>query len=78
MTREECIKVLDSLNDITILYNYCIHKGKAEKDTFAFIAALRENGVLNYYCNYAFDELCREFNISTLLDSNGHFIKVVN
>lgn len=76
MTRGECVVLLNKLDKAEIIYDYCIHKGKEELLTSQFVATLLGMGLLTPYSRYAFDELCKEFNLVILLDKNGNIIKI--
>ncbi len=76
MTKGECIALLNTAGAKEIIYNYCIHKGKKEDLVDLFMIALSMRNSIGFYYEYAFNELCKEFNLTILSDKSGNVIEV--
>lgn len=78
MDKEEFLKLLENSDIGTIIYNYCIDKGKSKEDSEKFIKALSVNPLYIILClNVASDYFYSKFNIIHLLDKNGKVIKTI-
>jgi hypothetical protein len=78
MDKEEFIKLLENADVGTIIYNYCIEKGKSKEDSEKFIRALSINPFYSLPCfNIASDYFYSKFNIINILDKNGKIIKTI-
>lgn len=76
MTKDECITTLKKNDKAKVVYDYCLHKGKEIPDINKFMIALIVKNVIIPYYEYAFDELCREFNLIILSDKSGNIIDI--
>lgn len=78
MDRKKFIKLLENNEAGTIIYNYCIEKGKSKKDSAEFIERLVLNPLYIIIClEVASDYFYSKFNIIHLLDKNGKIIKII-
>jgi len=78
MDKEEFIKLSQNADIGTIIYNYCIEKGKSKEDSEKFVEALSLNPLYIFPClRIASDYFYSKFNIINLLDKNGKIIKTI-
>lgn len=78
MDKEEFIKLLENSDIGTIIYNYCIDKGKSKEDSEKFVEVLVLNPLYIFPClEVASDYFYSKFNIIRLLDKDGKIIKTI-